>query len=117
MSGTPIDSLSAMSPQARAALKRVGFTSLEKACLASDRLLLDIPGFKEASLRRLRLWQETPEAEQPAAGRFGGTSQREGRIFSLYGVLRANGHSASEAGLLAEQEVDTLTERLRGGGA
>lgn len=114
--GTPIDYLTSMSPQARAALKRADIPDLETAVAWSDDELLALSGFKEGSLARLRAWQADPTTPQPTAGRIVPAAQhREARIFALYTALRANGHPAQDSREKAIEEVDALEEKLRGG--
>lgn len=113
---TAIDDLTSMSAQARAALKRAGYRTLEEVATLADETLLAIPGFKESSLARLRAWEADPTAPQPTAGRIVPAAQhREARIFALYTSLRANGHPAATAREVAIEEVDALQEKLRGG--
>lgn len=64
--GTPIDNMRAMSPQARAALKRRGLKTLEEVAELTDQELLGIKGFKTASLDKLRAWQIV-HSHDPAA--------------------------------------------------
>lgn len=96
---TPIDSLTAMSPQARAALKRatddprepgLGLRFLEEAAALSDDVLLATSGFGDSSLRILREWQLDPQVP--------GVSRKvQDRAWELYISLRTNGHQAADA--------------------
>jgi len=115
-SGTPVDRLTSMSPNARWGLKQAGIFALEAAAALSDEELLAIPRFGESSLVKLREWQANPSAVQQAAGRFQ-SGAREQQIFTVYAALRSGGTPAAIARELAVDEVDALAAHLKGGAA
>jgi hypothetical protein len=110
--GTPIQSATWMSINARGGLKDANFEFLEEVVPFSDDELLAIPRVGPRAVERLRRWQRGEPQDPPDTP---GARDDDDREFIAYAAHRAAGQAPEAAKRRAVKVVEEF-DRLKGGG-
>jgi hypothetical protein len=112
--GTPIQSATWMSINARGGLRDAGFEFLEEAAAFADEELLKFERVGKGTVERLRRWQRGEPQDPPATP---GAKDDDDREFIAYAAHRAAGQApeaAKRRAVKAVEEFDRLKEASRG---